>query len=110
MFAPRSLYYQWRQEGLVTAKKTVRRKKDEVEVPAFKVSTHFLIPKHELLTKEESAQVVARFNAAPSQFPYIQSTDALAKEVGAKAGDFVRITRTSETAGTSVYYRYVVEG
>jgi DNA-directed RNA polymerase subunit H len=78
-------------------------------VPSFKVSTHFLIPKHELLTKEEASQVVARFNASPAQFPYIQSTDSIVKEIGAKPGDFVRITRTSETAGTSVYYRYVVE-
>ena len=54
--------------------------------------------------------MVARFNASPSQFPYIQSTDAIAKEVGAKPGDFVRITRSSETAGSTVYYRYVVEG
>jgi len=88
----------------------VRRKKVEEEVPAFKVSTHFLIPKHELLTKEESAQVLARYNSSPSQLPYIQSTDAIAKEIGAKPGDFVRITRGSETAGTSTYYRYVVEG
>lgn len=82
----------------------------EEEVPTFKVSTHFLIPKHELLTKEESAQVLARYNSSPSQFPYILGTDAIAKEVGAKPGDFVRITRKSETAGTSTYYRYVVEG
>ncbi len=61
------------------------------------------------MTKDEAAQVVARFNASPSQFPYIQSTDSIVKEIGAKPGDFVRITRTSETAGTSVYYRYVVE-
>lgn len=73
------------------------------------MSTHFLIPKHELLTKEESAQVLARFNASPSQFPYIQATDSIAKEIGAKPGDLVRITRTSETAGSSTYYRYVVE-
>jgi len=53
--------------------------------------------------------VKARLNTNPSQFPYIQSTDPLAKEVGAKPGDFVRITRNSETAGTSIYYRYVVE-
>jgi len=88
----------------------VRRKKVEDEVPAFKVSTHFLIPKHELLTREEAAQVLARFNSSPAQFPYIQSTDSIAKEIGAKPGDFVRITRRSETAGTSTYYRYVVEG
>ena len=79
-------------------------------VPSFKVSTHFLIPKHELLTKEESAQVLGRYNTTPSQFPYILSTDAIAKEVGAKPGDFVRISRRSETAGKSTYYRYVVEG
>jgi DNA-directed RNA polymerase subunit H (RpoH/RPB5) len=30
--------------------------------------------------------------------------------VGAKPGDFIRITRTSETAGSTTYYRYVVEG
>jgi DNA-directed RNA polymerase subunit H len=69
-----------------------------------------LIPKHDLLTKEEAAQVLARCNASPAQFPHIQSTDSIAKEIGAKPGDFVRITRTSETAGSSVYYRYVVEG
>ena len=69
-----------------------------------------MIPKHELLTKEEATQVIARFNGSPSQFPYIQSTDSIAKEIGARPGDLVRITRTSETAGTSIYYRYVVEG
>lgn len=82
----------------------------EDEVPPFKVSTHFLIPKHELLTREEATQVQARNNASPSQFPYLLNTDPLAKEVGAKPGDLVRITRRSETAGTSTYYRYVVEG
>jgi len=92
------------------AKKTVRRIKVEDEVPPFKVSTHFLIPKHELLTKEESNQVLGKYNSSPGQLPYMLSTDPLAKEVGAKPGDFVRITRRSETAGSSAYYRYVVEG
>jgi len=91
-------------------KKTVRKKKPEDEVPPFKVSTHFLIPEHELLTKEESSDVLQRFHATPSQLPYIMVTDPIAKEVGAKPGDMVRITRRSETAGSSTYYRYVVEG
>jgi DNA-directed RNA polymerase subunit H len=88
----------------------VKRKKAEDEVPPFKVSTHFLIPKHELLTKEESRQVLQQFHSSPSQLPYILVTDPIAKEIGAKPGDFVRISRRSETAGASTYYRYVVEG
>ena len=54
--------------------------------------------------------MVARFNATPAQFPYILSTDPVVKEIGARPGNFVRVTRKSETAGTAVYYRYVVEG
>lgn len=54
--------------------------------------------------------MVARFNSSPAQFPYILSTDPVVKEIGGKPGDFVRITRKSESAGSSVYYRYVVEG
>lgn len=91
------------------AKKVVRKKKVEDEVPPFKVSTHFLIPKHELLTKEEAGNILAVTNSSPSQFPYILSTDPIAKEVGAKPGDMVKITRRSETAGASTYFRYVVE-
>lgn len=78
-------------------------------MPAFKVSTHFLIPKHELLTREEAETVISAHNATPGQFPYLLATDPIAKEIGAKPGDFVKITRRSETAGSSIYYRYVVE-
>jgi len=84
-------------------------KKTEEEGNPFKVSTHALVPKHELLSATEAGEIVKRFSATPSQFPYILSTDPGAKEIGAKPGDFVKITRKSETAGETVYYRYVVE-
>ncbi len=80
------------------------------EVPAFKISTHHLIPKHELLVRAEADEILKNFHASPGQFPYLLVTDPVAKEIGAKPGDFVKITRSSETAGQSVYYRYVVEG
>lgn len=96
--------------AIAKTKKTIRRKKVEDEVPPFKVSTHFLIPKHELLTKQEEQQVLQRYHSSPSQLPYILVTDPIAKEIGAKPGDLVRISRRSETAGSSTYYRYVVEG
>jgi DNA-directed RNA polymerase subunit H len=85
------------------------RKKKEIEELPFKISEHFLVPKHELLTDEESSEICKKYNSTPDQFPFILATDAAAKEIGAKPGDFVKITRRSETAGYSVYYRYVVE-
>jgi len=99
-----------KSKGAPKTPKAPRKKAKEEDVPSFKVTTHFLIPKHELLTHEEAGEVLKEFNANPSQFPYLQVTDPVSKEVGAKPGDFVRITRSSETAGKSVYYRYVVEG
>lgn len=92
------------------APKAPRKKKVVEEVPSFKVTTHLLIPKHELLVREEAEETLKNYHASPGQFPYLLVTDPVAKEIGAKPGDFVRITRSSDTAGQSVYYRYVVEG
>jgi DNA-directed RNA polymerase subunit H len=85
-----------------------KAKKAEEELP-FKVTDHFLVPKHEVLTPEESKDILLRYNSTANQFPFIASTDPAAKSIGAKAGDFIRVTRRSETAGETVYYRFVVE-
>jgi len=90
--------------------RTSRKKKVVEEVPSFKVTTHLLIPKHELLVRAEADEILKNYHASPGQFPYLLSTDPVAKEIGAKPGDLVRVTRSSDTAGQSVYYRYVVEG
>jgi len=85
-----------------------KAKKAEEELP-FKVTDHFLVPKHEVLTPDEAKAIQLRYNSTPNQFPFIASTDPAAKSIGAKAGDFIRVTRRSETAGETVYYRFVVE-
>jgi DNA-directed RNA polymerase subunit H len=85
-----------------------KAKKSEEELP-FRATDHFLVPRHELVTPDEAKEILRQYNATPDQFPFVSSTDATAKSIGAKAGDFVRITRKSETAGETVYYRYVVE-
>lgn len=54
--------------------------------------------------------MLLRYNARPEQLPYILATDPAAKEINAKPGDFIKITRNSETAGQTIYYRFVVEG
>jgi DNA-directed RNA polymerase subunit H len=88
--------------------KTTRAKKKEEELP-FKVTDHLLVPKHELMTPDEASDILKRYNSTPHEFPYVLSTDPSAKGIGAKPGDFVKITRRSETAGETVYYRFVVE-
>jgi DNA-directed RNA polymerase subunit H len=90
-----------------TKPKATRAKKEE-ELP-FKITDHMLVPKHELMPPEEATAILKRYNASPHEFPFVLSTDPAAKSIGAKPGDFVKVTRSSETAGETTYYRYVVE-
>jgi len=91
-----------------TKAKTTRAKKTEEELP-FKITDHLLVPKHELMPPDAVGDILKRYNAAPHELPFVLSTDPAAKSIGAKPGDFVKVTRVSETAGETVYYRYVVE-
>ena len=91
-----------------TKAKATRAKKKEEELP-FKITDHMLVPKHELMPPDEAAAILKKYNSTPHEFPFVLSTDPAAKSIGAKPGDFIRITRKSETAGETTYYRYVVE-
>jgi DNA-directed RNA polymerase subunit H (RpoH/RPB5) len=42
------------------------------------------------------------------QMPLLDSQDMMARWIGAKPGDIVEITRKSETAGSTPYYRLCV--
>jgi len=84
--------------------------KKEEEKKQLKVTEHIYVPKHEIVSEEEKAEIVERFNASPEQFPYILASDPVVKEIGAKPGDLIRISRKSPTAGESTYYRFVVVG
>ena len=85
-----------------------KSKKEEVFEDA-RVTEHVLVPKHEILTEDQKKELLTQFNATEDQFPYLFLSDPVAREIGAKPGDMVRIIRTSDTAGETTYYRYVVE-
>lgn len=74
------------------------------------IKNHRLVPKHEVLSPEEAKEVLERYQIQPHQLPLLLSSDPMAKAIGAKPGDIVKITRESKTAGKIVVYRYVVEG
>jgi DNA-directed RNA polymerase I, II, and III subunit RPABC1 len=76
----------------------------------YNVSKHILVPKHELVTNEEEIKTLVQNLSLTSKFqlPLILKTDAMAKYLGLKNGDVVRITRISPTAGEYVMYRCCV--
>ncbi len=76
----------------------------------FTVSMHQLVPKHEVLTKEETKEVLEMFGIEKEKLPKILDSDPLCKEIGAKKNDVLRILRKSETGGESVYYRVAIGG
>ena len=79
-------------------------KKNQVLVP-----DHIYVPKHEIISKQEAEDVLKKYNCKPTELPLIFVTDPAIMGLGVKPGDVIKITRVSKTAGTSLYYRYVVE-
>jgi len=79
-------------------------KKNPILVP-----DHVYVPKHEIISKDEAEQVLAKYNCKPTELPLIFVSDPAIMGLGVKPGDMIKITRESPTAGHSIYYRYVVE-
>lgn len=69
---------------------------------------HFLIPKHFLLSKEQAAELLKKYNLTLDQLPKISSDDAAIAVFDPQKGEIVKIVRDSPTAGKSVYFRRVV--
>jgi DNA-directed RNA polymerase subunit H len=70
---------------------------------------HELVPEHSVLSKKEASELLERYRIKPHQLPFIRISDPAVVAVGAKAGDILKITRKSSTAGEAIAYRYVVE-
>jgi DNA-directed RNA polymerase subunit H len=77
-------------------------------ITSINIVEHELVPKHEVLSKEEAEKVLNSFKITKDNLPVILSSDSVLTEIKAKAGDVLRITRKSETAGEAIYYRVVV--
>jgi DNA-directed RNA polymerase subunit H (RpoH/RPB5) len=74
------------------------------------VLLHELVPKHHLLTKEESQKLLEKYQISVIDLPQMSEKDPVAIAVGAKEGDIVKIIRDSHTTVKFInYYRYVIK-
>jgi len=96
--------YSARKEARARAIETI----EESKIPAFNIFSHHLVPKHEILPKEESKELLKKYHVEPHQLPWIRKSDPAVFLIGARPGDIIRITRHSPTAGVHVTYRHVV--
>jgi DNA-directed RNA polymerase subunit H (RpoH/RPB5) len=73
--------------------------------------SHRMTMPHRILAEDERTEIFDRFKISEpeNQLPWIDSQDPQIKWIGAIPGDVVEVTRHSDTAGRSFYYRYCVE-
>jgi DNA-directed RNA polymerase subunit H len=85
------------------------KKKTEKTETVIDISSHVLVPKHTLLTKEEAQEILEKYRIKPYQLPYIKRSDPAIRDAKAEVGDVIKIVRQSSTAGEAIVYRYVIE-
>ena len=99
-----SPYYFYKIGDLILVarrKKLVRSKLD--------VLAHSLVPKHLILTKKQTEELLDKYSIELLNLPKIFIDDPVCKALGAREGDVLEIIRGSETIVDSVVsYRVVV--
>ena len=81
------------------------------EKPKVDILLHEIVPKHKILTKDETEDLLKKYSIKLLNLPLIFSDDPVVEMVGARYGDVIRITRKSETMVKEVEsYRFVMKG
>lgn len=76
----------------------------------FDISAHRKVPKHRVMTKEESEAMLREHHIPDvNKIPKIDCQDPMAKWIGARPGQVVEITGLCETSGDNRRYRLCVE-
>jgi DNA-directed RNA polymerase subunit H (RpoH/RPB5) len=76
----------------------------------FNILNHQYVPPHTVLSKEETEDMMKKYNVAnKSQLPDISRYDPVALAIGMRPGDVCKIDRASKSAVHSTYYRVCVQ-
>jgi DNA-directed RNA polymerase subunit H (RpoH/RPB5) len=79
------------------------------EKPSLDILSHKLVPYHEVISEKEKNELMEKYKITPDQLPKILNSDPVAKYIGAKPGQIVKVIRKSRTAKEAIAYRFVVE-
>jgi DNA-directed RNA polymerases I, II, and III subunit RPABC1 len=71
------------------------------------ITNHEFVPNMRIISETEKEDIKKKYNIENnSNMPLILKSDPAAMFYGVKSGDFIEITRTSETSGIYISYRY----
>lgn len=72
------------------------------------IASNQYVPKHVLLSDKEIKEVVKKYNISSDNMPKIKREDPMAKYIGARPGQVIRIDTFNPTNGTEPMYRFVI--
>lgn len=70
--------------------------------------SHFLVPKHILVPKEVTSEILQKLGVKLEQLPQILRDDPVIEYLKLQKNDVIKIVRDSPTAGKTIYYRRVI--
>lgn len=72
------------------------------------IVNHRDVPHHEVIDENDKKELLVKYNIKQENLPVILRDDAMARYLGLRPGEIVRILRPSPTSGTYVSYRICV--
>ena len=72
------------------------------------VSRHQFVPKHTILSKQETIDVLSKYNCTNKNIPTIKRDDAQAKYIGLRIKQICKIDVENVSSGTTEKYRFCV--